>query len=263
MADFGQFNFGQSIFCDVLLCVVLLCVVVCCCCCVYCCVGVVVLVLGVGVGCWFWPPCAGPPKISLFIFPLPPPFSLFLSLSGCLLVDFCVFSKAGALKCARLWCETPAASGLPGVHTTTRELQTCTFEGSGASNTTKFPREDTQRERQKKSEISGGSGEKKKREILGPPTLRCSIFLGLGSTLWGLTMTHTPDPEMGWPKIGLAKTGLAEVGLFQMNMSKSPTYTAASSVVRAAPFVLRTAVGSSDLRIVSCPSGVPSGQKDS
>ena len=26
-----------------------------------------------------------------------------------------------------LWCETPAASGPPGFHTTARELQTCTF----------------------------------------------------------------------------------------------------------------------------------------
>ena len=25
-----------------------------------------------------------------------------------------------------LWCETPAVSGKPGLHTTTRELQTCT-----------------------------------------------------------------------------------------------------------------------------------------
>ena len=36
----------------------------------------------------------------------------------------------------------------PWLHTTARELLMCTFEGSGASNTTKIPREDTQ-ERQK------------------------------------------------------------------------------------------------------------------
>ena len=40
----------------------------------------------------------------------------------------------------------PAASGPPGLHTTARELQTCTFEGPGASNTTKIQREDTQRD---------------------------------------------------------------------------------------------------------------------
>ena len=38
-----------------------------------------------------------------------------------------------------------AASGPPGLHTTTRELQTCTFERPSASNTTKIPREDPQR----------------------------------------------------------------------------------------------------------------------
>ena len=55
-------------------------------------------------------------------------------------------------------------SGPPGFHTTARELQTYTFKGPGASNTTKFPREDPQR----KSENGGGRG-KKKREILGGP----------------------------------------------------------------------------------------------
>ena len=81
MADFGQSNLGQSIF-------------------VLCCV-----VVGIGVGvsfsvgvccgyCWLllvWtspgPPEAGPPNILRF-FPLPHPFSLFLGLSGCLLVEF-------------------------------------------------------------------------------------------------------------------------------------------------------------------------------
>ena len=50
-----------------------------------------------------------------------------------------------------------------GFHTTARELQTCTFEDPGASNTTKIPREDPQRE--KKSENGGGRGNKK-RDIL-------------------------------------------------------------------------------------------------
>ena len=35
----------------------------------------------------------------------------------------------------------------PGLHTTARELQTCTSEGPGASNTTKIPREDARREK--------------------------------------------------------------------------------------------------------------------
>ena len=45
-------------------------------------------------------------------------------------------------------------------------VQTCTFEGPGASNTTKIPREDPQRER-KRTKMGAGEG-KKKREILGP-----------------------------------------------------------------------------------------------
>ena len=38
-----------------------------------------------------------------------------------------------------LSCETPAASGPPRLHMTTRELQTCTFERPGASNTPSGP----------------------------------------------------------------------------------------------------------------------------
>ena len=57
-------------------------------------------------------------------------------------------------------------SGPPGFHTTARELQTCTFERPGASNTTKIPREDPQRGK-KRTNFVAGEG-KKKREILGP-----------------------------------------------------------------------------------------------
>ena len=52
---------------------------------------------------------------------------------------------------------TPAASGPPGLHTTTRELQTCTFQGPGASNTTKIPRKDPQ-ERERRMKIVAGEG---------------------------------------------------------------------------------------------------------
>ena len=68
--------------------------------------------------------------------------------------------NAGTLKCARalgLSCETPAASGPPGLHTTTRELQTYTFDGPGASNTTKIPREDPQRGK-KRTNFAAGEG---------------------------------------------------------------------------------------------------------
>ena len=61
-----------------------------------------------------------------------------------------------------------------------RELQTFTFKGPRASNTTKIPREDPQRERKKRK---WGRERKKKREILGlppsaprPPLLRASPF---------------------------------------------------------------------------------------
>ena len=58
--------------------------------------------------------------------------------------------------------------GPPGFHTTARELQTCTFKGPAASNTTKIPREDTQRE--KKSEKGTGRGEEKARNFGPPPS---------------------------------------------------------------------------------------------
>ena len=62
-------------------------------------------------------------------------------------------------------CEAPAASGPPGLHTTARELHTCTIEGPGAS---KHHQNSTRRhpERHKKSETVAGKG-KQKREILG------------------------------------------------------------------------------------------------
>ena len=61
--------------------------------------------------------------------------------------------------------ETLAALGPLGLHTTARELQTCTFERPGASNTTKIPREDPP-EREERMKFP--AGEKKKRKMLGP-----------------------------------------------------------------------------------------------
>ena len=65
------------------------------------------------------------------------------------------------------WCFFEAPKP-PGFHTTTRELQTCTFQGPGASNTTKIPRKDPQeregimtfvvREEKKERRGSGGIG---------------------------------------------------------------------------------------------------------
>ena len=56
----------------------------------------------------------------------------FLPSLGVFSLNFGGVLKTKTLKCARLAlglsCETPTASGPPGLHTTARELQTCTFE---------------------------------------------------------------------------------------------------------------------------------------
>ena len=87
-----------------------------------------------------------------------------------------------------LWllCETPEALGPPGLRTRTRELQTCTLERPGLQNTTKIPREDTQRGKKRIFKRERG----KKERNFGPPTLRAPTlrpppfgpppFLGLG-----------------------------------------------------------------------------------
>ena len=74
-----------------------------------------------------------------------------------------------------LSCETRAASGPPGLHTTTRELRTCTFDGPALPNTTKKPREPPP-ERETKRANMEREREKKKRNFLGPPTLHFSTF---------------------------------------------------------------------------------------
>ena len=147
-------------------------------------------------------PSPGPPKISLFFFPLPPQNSFFSSLSGCLLVEFWwCFLKTGALKCARLgslvvvWNPGgPTRPGRRGSHTTTRELQTRTFERHQRF---KHHQNSTRRhpEREEKNEFCGGRG-KKKREILGRPTLRAPTLRG--PTLRGPTL-RAPTFSGFWP----------------------------------------------------------------
>ena len=72
----------------------------------------------------------------------------------------------------------------PAFHTTARELQTCAFQGPGASNTTKIPREDPPRER-RKNENCGGRKKKSAKfwalptfgpQPLGPHTLGPHFF---------------------------------------------------------------------------------------
>ena len=98
-------------------------------------------------------PSPGPPKISLF-FSLSRPHFRSFSLLGSSRGILVVFLKAWTLKCARLgslvvvWNPGgPTRPGRRGSHTTARELQTCTFQGSCAPNTTTIPRENPQREK--------------------------------------------------------------------------------------------------------------------
>ena len=71
----------------------------------------------------------------------------------------------GATRVEHVWalglsCETPAPSGPPGLHTTTRELQMCICDSPGASNTTNISREDPQRETKKAKMGPLGRGKK-------------------------------------------------------------------------------------------------------
>ena len=126
---------------------VCVCWCVCWCVCLFVCVGVCVCWCVCVLLCWFPPPDRPPPD-SLRRTPSPLPFR---------------------------W--TPQSR----FHTTARELQKCTFEGPGASNTTKIPREDPEREKKAKME----AGEGKKAHTSGPtlrnPTLRNPTFFGFGA----------------------------------------------------------------------------------
>ena len=95
-------------------------------------------------------PSPGPPKISLFFFLSHHLFVLFLSFSGCLLVEFwCCFEDRAP---QRAHLSAPALQTPPKFH------------------------EKTPPEREEKNEFCGGTG--KKREILGPPPFGSPLFLG-------------------------------------------------------------------------------------
>ena len=122
-----------------------------------------------------------------------------------------------------LWCETPAASGPPGLHTTTRELQTCTFEAPALQHTTRIPREDP-RETQK--ERNGGGKGKKKRENFGPPTPFGAPPLSgphpFGALpLRGPTLLNPPRGRFGqsWP----IKDGQSRIGQSRSQPKSHPT----------------------------------------
>ena len=112
------------------------------------------------------PPSAGPPKFSLFFFPFPPPFRSFCVSLGVFSWNFggvlkrkcpemCTFGLSGC----RVKPRRPHQTGRRGSHTTARELQTCTFQGTCAS---KHHQNSTRRppERHRNSETEAGKGRK-------------------------------------------------------------------------------------------------------
>ena len=132
-------------------------------------------------------------NFALFL-PTPAPFSLFLSLCGCLIVEFwwcfckdrdpqmCTFGLSGCgVKPWRL-------RGRRGLHTTTRELQTCTVDGPGVS---KHHQKTTRRPPERDKESENGAGEGKKSAKFWLPTLRGLALRGLalrGLALRGLAL---------------------------------------------------------------------------
>ena len=145
------------------------------------------------------PPSAGPPKISLFFFPFPPPFPLFLSLSGVFSLNFggvfedrdpqmCTFGLSGC----RVKPRRPHQTGPPGLAHDSPNSKRAQTRGTCAS---KHHQNSTRRppERHRNSETVAGREEKARN--FGPPTLRgptlsgphpfgafgAPLFLGLGS----------------------------------------------------------------------------------
>ena len=97
-----------------------------------------------------------------------------------------VFLKVGALKCARLEFSDPSGFRSAGLHTA-RELQTCTFQGPSASNTTKIPLT----ERRKK----GNCGGRRKARNFGTPTLRSPTLHGPHFSGFGRPPLRGPHPD--------------------------------------------------------------------
>ena len=116
-----------------------------------------------------------------------------------------VFWKVRALKCAAL--------GPPGLHTTARELETCTFQGQGAS---KHHQNSTRRHQksEEKMKIVAGEGKSAKLWASHPSgsTLRvfvlpCFVFSSCCSCLLKKKSqkTETPIwPKLVWPKVGFS-----------------------------------------------------------
>ena len=112
-----------------------------------------------------------------------------------------LFSTMAPLEAVK----APLGRAPPRLHTTARELQTCTYHGPGASKTPpKFHERTTKRG--KKNENCGGRG-KKKSEILGAPAEGGSGGGEVGNTT-GLAKTFLKNwPKSNWLKS--KKPGLA------------------------------------------------------
>ena len=148
----------------------------------------------------WWGPEGWGPKISPFVFPLSLPFSLFLSLSGCLL-NFGQSITGSGWWAPRVGAQPPAL-GLPGLHTTARELQTCTFQGPGASNTPKIQRKDL-KEKEERKKIVAGEETKSAKFWASHPSGPSRIVKPRN---WPkLDGPKTRWPRMDWPKMDWPK----------------------------------------------------------
>ena len=121
--------------------------------------------------------------------------------------------------CGRLWpihFWPMLVVGGPGLHTTSQELQTCTFQGPGASNTNQIStRKHPEREKERKWWLK----REKKARNFGPPTLwgptlRSPTFSGFGPflppppPLRSHPSSGTPiwiGPGVDWPKVDWPK----------------------------------------------------------
>ena len=170
VSGFWPIHFWPIHFC------VLRCVVLCVVCCVACC-----CFYGScwWCGCWFGHPSAGHPSarhpsarhpsISLFLFPLPSPLRSF-----CL--SLCVFSSNFGGVCEDRDPQM-CTFGLSGCRVKPRRLRGRGFTRQlpVLQNTTKIPREDTQRET-KRAKMEAGDEKKKKKKRA--PTLRAPTLRG-------------------------------------------------------------------------------------
>ena len=123
-------------------------------------------------------------NFALFL-PFPATVSLFLCLSGCLLVEFWWCLKRRGLKCARFGlsgCRVkprrPHQTGPPGLAHDSPRTPNVHISDPCASNTTKIQREDTQRDTER---AKWWREREEKTRNFGPPTLR-------GPTLRGPTL---------------------------------------------------------------------------